>query len=285
MKILVSNDDGYMAPGIQTLVAGLSQFDNYRIHVIAPDRDRSGASNSLTLDRPIMPHTFQYTDKNIRQQAIASCFFMDATPTDCVHIGITGLLRTAPDIVLSGINAGANMGDDVLYSGTIAAATEGRFLGLPAIAVSLDINGHETTSQHPNQWHFQSAARYVLEILQQLKTCPLPEDTILNINVPNLPWEQIKGVQATRLGKRHRSEPAIAAKDPRNRQIFWLGPVGKAADCGPGTDFYAVQSGFISITPLKIDLTAYTLLDDLHDWLQDSKTMAREDRITGITDE
>lgn len=266
MNILISNDDGYQAPGLVSLVAGLSRNNDHKLSIIAPDRNRSGASNSLTLERPLLPHPFQFSAQTqINPNNLQQCYYMNGTPTDCVHIGLTGLLRdTPPDIVISGINSGANMGDDVLYSGTIAAATEGRFLGMPALALSLDCL-HDNTED--SICHFDSAARFVQCLLRLLPDCPLPEDSILNINIPNLPWSQIKGIQTTRLGKRHCSEPAIAARDPRNRRIFWLGPVGKAADAGPGTDFYAVSQGFISITPLKIDLTDERLMMPLQEWL------------------
>lgn len=249
MKILVSNDDGYLAQGIKTLVQYLLDDKiSHDISIVAPDRDRSGASNSLTLDRPLLPIDFSYPEKNLQGLNFKQCYFVNGTPTDCVHIGITGLLKNPPDIVVSGINAGANMGDDVLYSGTIAAATEGRFLGLPALAVSLHLSVH-----NKQKTYYESAAYFISVLLQQLDSCPLPDDTILNINVPNLPWNKIAGIATTRLGKRHKSEPAVESKDPRNQKIFWIGPVGQKADAGPGTDFYAIEHGFVSITPLKID--------------------------------
>ena len=245
MHILLSNDDGYQAPGLQILADALSE--NHEISVVAPERDRSGASNSLTLDRPLRA----YRAKN-------GFYYVNGTPTDCVHLAITGLLDAEPDMVISGINAGANMGDDVLYSGTVAAAMEGRFLGLPAIAVSL-------TSFEPR--HFETAARAVADIVTRLQTEPLKKDSILNINVPNLPEEKIQGIRATRLGNRHKSEGVITQTDPRGEPMYWVGPPGKAQDAGEGTDFHAIEHDFISITPLQIDLTRYDSLQYLEGWL------------------
>jgi 5'-nucleotidase len=187
---------------------------------------------------------------------------VDGTPTDCVHLAITGLLKQEPDIVISGINAGANMGDDVLYSGTVAAAMEGRFLGLPSIAVSLV--GDKLK-------YYETAAQVVLSLLDDLSAAPLPFDTILNINVPDLPFEEISGIQTTRLGHRHKSEPVIKARDPRGRDIYWVGPPGEEKEEGPGTDFYAVRNGYVSITPLHIDLTRHAALPELDKWLNKGK--------------
>ncbi len=247
MQILLSNDDGYEAPGIRALMAGLDNLAE--IHVVAPDRDRSGASHSLTLESPIRARTMD--DGVIR---------VDGTPTDCVHLAITGLLAQEPDMVVSGINAGANMGDDVLYSGTVAAAMEGRFLGLPAIAVSLV--GNEGR-------HYDTAVQMVVKIIHQLQRYPLPQDTILNINVPDVPVDEIAGIQATRLGHRHKAEPVICDRDPRGREIYWVGPAGAEQDAGPGTDFHALRHGFVSVTPLQIDLTRHERLENLRDWLGD----------------
>ena len=246
MKILISNDDGYQSPGIRCLADALSALG--QVTVVAPDRDRSGASNSLTLDNPIRATTAG--DGFIR---------VDGTPTDCVHLAITGLLEEEPDMVVSGINAGANLGDDVLYSGTVAAAMEGRFLGLPAIAISL-------VTQLPT--HLETAARVARELVGRLQQDPLPADTILNVNVPDLPWEKIGGMQATRLGHRHKSEPVIRATDPRGRPIYWVGPPGREQDAGEGTDFFAVRHGFVSVTPIQVDLTRYDALDKVAGWLQ-----------------
>ena len=246
MQILLSNDDGYQAPGLKALHNALSTIAD--TVVVAPDRDRSGASNSLTLEQPIRARTVE--NGFIR---------VEGTPTDCVHLAITGLLETEPDMVVSGINAGANMGDDVLYSGTVAAATEGRFLGYPAIAVS---NASHTPC------HLDTAARVVLELVQRLCVSPISPDSILNVNVPDLPYEELQGIRATRLGHRHKAEPVIKAEDPRGRPIYWVGTAGPEQDAGPGTDFYAVRNGFVSITPLQVDLTRHQALAELAEWLE-----------------
>ena len=246
MHILISNDDGYRAPGLRCLADALQAVAE--VTVVAPDRDRSGASNSLTLELPI------------RAREAANGFIrVDGTPTDCVHLAITGLLETEPDMVVSGINAGANMGDDVLYSGTVAAATEGRFLGLPAIAVSL-AGGIQ---------HFDTAAKVTQTLITQLQSDPLPQDTILNINVPDVHWDKLKGFQATRLGHRHKAEPVICDRDPRGREIYWVGPPGAEQDAGSGTDFYAVRNGYVSVTPIQVDLTRHERIDHLHSWLKE----------------
>ena len=218
------------------------------VEVVAPDRDRSGASNSLTLDSPLRTAT-----------ADNGFIFVDGTPTDCVHLALTGLLPDEPDIVISGVNAGANLGDDVLYSGTVAAAMEGRFLGLPAMAVSL------VGSQ---RGHYQTAVRAVELLLNGLSEHPIPANTILNINVPDVEWRDIKGLEVTRLGNRHKAEPVISDHDPRGREIFWDGPPGSEQDAGPGTDFHAVSAGFVSVTPLQVDLTHHRALEDLTAWVQ-----------------
>ncbi len=248
MHILISNDDGYLAPGINCLATHLSTIAE--ITVVAPERDRSGASNSLTLDTPIRAHR---TDNGF--------YRVDGTPTDCVHLAITGMLEQEPDMVVSGINAGANLGDDVLYSGTVAAAMEGRFLGLPAIAVSLcALSGHEFT-------HFETAAKVALQLLDRLQQHPLPSDTILNVNVPDLPWEALQGFEATRLGHRHKAEAVIKTTDPRGRPIYWVGPAGIEQDAGPGTDFYAIRQQRVSVTPLQVDLTRHGVIGEVADWL------------------
>lgn len=245
MHILVSNDDGYQAPGIRALAAEMRQLG--QVTVVAPDRDRSGASNSLTLDQPI--RAVEIDDGVYR---------VEGTPTDCVHLALTGLLDDDPSMVVSGINAGANMGDDVLYSGTVAAATEGRFLGLPALAISLCSFDAR---------HYATAARVASVLVQRLLNDPLPADTILNVNVPDLPWSALRGFEATRLGQRHRAEPAIRSADPRNRPIYWIGPAGQEQDAGEGTDFHAVRQGFVSVTPLQVDLTQYQALDKVAGWV------------------
>jgi 5'-nucleotidase len=247
MRVLVSNDDGVDAPGLRVLAARLAVVGE--VTVVAPDRDRSGASNSLTLDQPI--RVTRLEDGRYR---------VAGTPTDCVHLALAGLLDFQPDIVVSGINNAANLGDDVIYSGTVSAAMEGRFLGLPAIAVSL------VTSDHKGV-HFESAAQAALILMQQLLVDPLPADTILNVNVPDRPWDEIRGFAVTRLGRRHRSAPCIRQNDPRGRPIYWIGPPGEAEDDGPGTDFHAVREGCISITPIHVDLTRYQALEKVAGWV------------------
>jgi len=245
VHILVSNDDGYRAPGIAVLANALSV--EYEISIVAPERNCSGASNSLTLER------------GLRACQIAeNSFYVDGTPTDTVHLAVTGLLKKMPDMVISGINAGANMGDDVLYSGTIAAAMEGRHLGLPAIAVSMN-------SYMPA--HFDTAAKAVLQLLKTLNKGSFAASTILNVNVPDIPWADIKGFKATRLGNRHKSEGMIMQRDPRGDPMYWIGPPGEAQDAGEGTDFYAVTQHYVSVTPLQIDLTRYDSLAELENWL------------------
>jgi len=245
MHILLSNDDGYSAPGLIALAEALKE--RAQVTVVAPERNRSGASNSLTLDRPL--HV---------SMASNGFFKVDGTPTDCVHLAITGLLEQEPDMVFAGINHGANLGDDVIYSGTVAAATEGRFLGLPAMAVSLD-------GTHPH--HFDTAARVATRLLEHLLANPLPDDTILNVNVPDVPLDAIRGFQATRLGQRHKAESVIRSTDPRGREIYWVGSAGPEQDAGPGTDFYAIRHNFVSVTPLQIDLTRHEGLAALEKWL------------------
>lgn len=245
MKILLSNDDGYQAPGLQALADALSTVAD--IVVVAPDQDRSGASNSLTLVNPLRARTME--NGFIR---------VDGTPTDCVHLAITGLLAEEPDLVVSGINAGPNMGDDVLYSGTVAAATEGRFLGLPAIAVSM--NSHQPE-------HIGTGARVALELVQRLTRDPLTENVILNVNVPDLPYDRLQGIRSTRLGHRHKAEPVVKTTDPRGQTIYWVGPAGAEQDAGPGTDFHAVREGYVSVTPLQVDLTRHSALGLLEAWL------------------
>jgi 5'-nucleotidase len=257
MRVLVSNDDGVDAPGIRILAERLQALGE--VTVVAPDRDRSGASNSLTLDQPV------------RVTRLDNGYFRVAgTPTDCVHLALAGMLEVEPDIVVSGINNSANLGDDVIYSGTVSAAMEGRFLGLPAIAVSLASRDHRGE-------HFESAAQAVLMLTRRLLVDPLPADTILNVNVPDLPWEEIQGFEVTRLGKRHRSAPCIEQTDPRGRPIWWIGPAGDAADAGPGTDFDAVARGFVSVTPIHVDLTRFQALEKVASWMQALSTQKDQD--------
>jgi 5'-nucleotidase len=248
MHLLISNDDGINAPGIQVLSDRMQTLG--KVTIVAPDQNRSGASNSLTLESPV----------RLRKTG-ARTFSVSGTPTDCVHIALTGLLEKDPDIVVSGINAGANLGDDVIYSGTVAAAMEGRFLGLPAIAVSL------VFSDRP--MHYETAAEAVALVVERLSKNPLPADTILNINVPDLPRHEIRGFEVTRLGHRHRAEPVVKMHDPRGRPIYWIGPAGPEQDAGPGTDFDAVRRGFISITPIHVDLTRYQALDQVSGWVSE----------------
>jgi 5'-nucleotidase len=245
MRILLSNDDGYFAPGLAALEAALRDLGE--IIVVAPERDRSGASNSLTLDRPLSlrraPSGFQY---------------VNGTPTDCVHLAVTGLLDSLPDMVISGVNHGANMGDDTIYSGTVAAATEGYLLGLPAIAVSLcDVQAG----------HYDSAARVVRELVEHTLARPFPEPVLLNVNVPDRPFDALGARRVTRLGKRHKAEPVIRTLNPRGQVVYWVGAAGAAQDAGPGTDFHAVANGEVSITPLQVDLTHQTQRTTLAAWL------------------
>jgi len=245
MHILLSNDDGYAAPGLIALAEALRPLVD--LTVVAPERNRSGASNSLTLERPL------------RVAAAPNGFIkVDGTPTDCVHLAITGLLEREPDMVFAGINHGANLGDDVIYSGTVAAATEGRFLGLPAVAISLGSS---------NPTHFDTAARVAVNLLERVLKDPLPPDTILNVNVPDIPYAELRGFQATRLGQRHKAEPVIRSLDPRGREIYWVGSAGPEQDAGPGTDFFAVRSHYVSVTPLQIDLTRYERVPLIAEWL------------------
>jgi 5'-nucleotidase len=246
MHFLISNDDGITARGIEVLSMRMSKLG--KVTIVAPDQDRSGASNSLTLDSPVRIR--EIDERRFR---------VTGTPTDCVHIALTGLLEKDPDMVVSGINAGANLGDDVIYSGTVAAAMEGRFLGFPAIAVSLVFNGKPL--------HYETAAEAISLLVQRLRKHPLPADTILNVNVPDLPWSEIGGFEVTRLGHRHRAEPTIKELDPRGRPMYWIGPAGAEQDAGPGTDFDAVRRGFVSVTPIHVDLTRYQALDQVAGWV------------------
>jgi 5'-nucleotidase len=246
MRILLSNDDGYLAPGLKCLAEAVTKLAD--ITVVAPDRNRSGASNSLTLATPLRA-----------RRAPNGFFFVDGTPTDCVQIAITGLMPEEPDMVIAGINAGANLGDDVLYSGTVAAATEGRFLGLPAVAVSL------TGTRLEN---FDTAANVVVTIFTQMEKQPLPSDTILNINVPDVPWNELKGFESTRLGHREKSGAVVKDRDPYGKEIFWMGPSGPEDDAGPGTDFYAIRNGCVSISPLQVDLTRHSRISELGEWVR-----------------
>jgi len=250
MRILVSNDDGVDALGIRTLATALREA-GHEVRVVAPDRDRSGASNSLTLDMPI--RVVRLDDWTWR---------VHGTPTDCVHLALTGMFDgiPEPDIVVSGINNAPNLGDDVIYSGTVSAAMEGRFLGLPAVAVSCVSRDHAPL-------HFDTAARAAVDIVARLAADPLPADTILNVNVPDLPWDALQGFESTRLGNRHRAAGCIAVPDPRGRDFYWIGPAGPEADAGPGTDFDCVRRGAVSISPIQVDLTRYQALEQVSQWV------------------
>ncbi len=245
MKILVSNDDGYLATGITVLADALSKIAD--VVVVAPDRNRSAASSSLTLDAPL--RVTKVADDR---------FTVNGTPSDCVHLALSGFLNQEPDLVVSGINHGANLGDDVIYSGTVAAALEGRFLGFPTIAVSLVGDKLQ---------HFATAAQVACELVSRLERSTLPSDIILNVNVPDKPRSEITGIVATRLGFRHKSEPIVKAKDAHGRNIYWIGPAGPGQDAGEGTDFHAIEQGAVAVTPLKVDLTRHDSVTPLSEWL------------------
>ena len=245
MRILLSNDDGYFAPGLEQLAAAVAP--QATITVVAPERDRSGASNSLTLDRPLTV-----------RRAPNGFLFVNGTPTDCVHLAVTGLLDQLPDMVISGINLGANMGDDTIYSGTVAAATEGYLLGIPSIAISLASKAGR---------HFATAAQAVLELIARHRDRPLGA-WLLNVNVPDVPRGELKGTKVTRLGRRHKAEDIIKATNPRGETVYWVGAAGPAADAGEGTDFDAVERGYASITPLQIDLTHHDQMAAVAGWMK-----------------
>ncbi|PHV11379.1 5'/3'-nucleotidase SurE [Chitinimonas sp. BJB300] len=244
MKFLLSNDDGYFAPGLAALAAILQ--GQGEVNVVAPERDRSGASNSLTLDRPL----------SLRCAPSGFCY-VNGTPTDCVHLAVTGMLAERPDWVFSGINHGANMGDDTIYSGTVAAATEGYLLGIPAVAISL---------AKRSAGHFDTAALVAKDLVARLCRDPIRGAVLLNVNVPDIPYAELKGWRVTRLGRRHKAEPVIKTQNPRGEAIYWVGPVGEAQDAAEDTDFWAVANGYVSVTPLQIDLTAFKQLEFLSSW-------------------
>jgi len=245
LRILISNDDGYFAPGIEHLASALGKCAE--ITVVAPERDRSGASNSLTLDRPL----------SVRR-APNGFLFVNGTPTDCVHLAVTGLLDTLPDMVVSGINLGANMGDDTIYSGTVAAATEGYLLGIPSIAISL---ASKTAA------HFETAAYVATQLVERYARAP-GGAWLLNVNVPDIPLADLGGFAITRLGRRHKAEDVIRTKSPRGETVYWVGAAGPAADAGEGTDFHAVEGGRVSVTPLQIDLTNRELMPAVAAWFE-----------------
>jgi 5'-nucleotidase len=245
MRILISNDDGYFATGIEVLAGALAEAAE--IVVVAPERDRSGASNSLTLDRPLFLH-----------RAANGYSYVNGTPTDCVHLAVTGMLEHLPDMVVSGINLGANMGDDTIYSGTVAAATEGYLLGVPSIAVSLASKRGE---------YFQTAARVARTLVERFQREGFGEPVLLNVNVPDVPYEELRGIRVTRLGRRHKAEGVVKQLTPRNETVYWVGAAGAAADAGEGTDFHAVANGYVSVTPLQIDLTHERQIGAVTKWL------------------
>ncbi len=247
MNILLSNDDGWRADGLRALEAALDGLG--RLTLVAPDRNRSAASNSLTIETPI-----RVVEQDGHRYAV------NGTPTDCVHLAISGLLEETQQLVVSGINDGANLGDDVLYSGTVAAAMEGRFLGRSSIAISLV---HDDSSHR----HFETAGRIARELVQKLIASPLAAVSLLNVNVPNLPYEALQGVRVTRLGVRHRAQPVVRGSDPRGRPVYWVGAPGDGQDAGPGTDFHAVEHGYVSVTPLQFDLTRHSALPSLEAWV------------------
>jgi 5'-nucleotidase len=245
MRILLSNDDGYFAPGIAILAEALARVAE--VTVVAPERDHSGASNSLTLDRPL----------SVRKSG-NGFLFVNGTPTDCVHLAVTGLLEGLPDMVISGINLGANMGDDTIYSGTVAAATEGYLLGIPSLAVSLASKAGR---------HYATAARVTTELVERFQRRPPPEPVLLNVNVPDIAYEALKGFEVTRLGKRHKAEPVIKTVNPRNQTVYWVGAAGSAQDAGPGTDFCALTADRVSVTPLQMDLSHQLQIPVIKKWL------------------
>ena len=245
MRILLSNDDGYFAPGLAALAEGLSGLGE--ITVVAPERDRSGASNSLTLDRPLS-----------LRQAHNGFRYVNGTPTDCVHMAVTGILDFEPDVVVSGINSGSNMGDDTLYSGTVAAATEGYLLGIPSIAVSLVGTTFE---------HYDTAARVAHALVERLARAPFGAPVLLNVNVPDVPFEALAGMEVTRLGRRHKAQPVVRGQNPRGETVYWVGQAGAAREAGPGTDFHALERGAVSITPLQVDLTHANQIPLVAGWM------------------
>lgn len=246
MRILLSNDDGYFAPGLTSLVEALSSIAD--TVVVAPERDRSGSSNSLTLDRPLSLH-----------KSHNGFYYVNGTPTDCVHLAVTGMLDKLPDMVISGINDGANMGDDTIYSGTVAAATEGFLLGIPSLALSLANVSDE---------NFSTAARVVTDIVQRFKQNKFHEPILLNINVPDIPYEHLQGIEVTRLGRRHKAEAVVKSQSPRGETVYWVGAAGAVQDASEDTDFHAIQLNRVSVTPLQIDLTQYGQIDTVKQWLK-----------------
>jgi 5'-nucleotidase len=246
MRILLSNDDGYFAPALAVLAETLSRIAE--ITVVAPERDRSGASNSLTLDRPLS-----------LRKSHNGFYYVNGTPTDCVHLAVTGMLEKLPDMVISGINDGANMGDDTIYSGTVAGATEGFLLGISSLAVSL---------VSKSGGNFATAARVTAEIVERFAKHSYAQPLLLNVNVPDLAYAELKGFEVTRLGRRHKAEPVVKTHNPRGETVYWVGAAGGVQDAGEGTDFHAVLRHKVSITPLQIDLTQFSQLEGLGRWLE-----------------
>lgn len=246
MHILLSNDDGYFAPGIVSLAEVLAPLGD--VTIVAPERDRSGSSNSLTLDRPLTV-----------RRAQGQTYFVNGTPTDCVHLAVTGLLDQLPDLVISGINHGANMGDDTIYSGTVAAATEGFLLGIPSIAISLVAEGGN---------HFSTAGRVAVDLVKRFRDRGFDQPVLLNVNVPDVEYGMLRGLQVTRLGRRHKAEPVVKSSTPRGETVYWIGAAGGAQDAGEGTDFHAVARSFVSVTPLQVDLTRYAQMEPVETWLK-----------------
>lgn len=245
MRLLLSNDDGYFSPGLEALAKGLAPLGE--VTVVAPERDRSGASNSLTLDRPLS-----------LRRAPNGFWYVNGTPTDCVHLAVTGWLDFVPDFIVSGINLGSNMGDDTLYSGTVAAATEGYLLDIPSVAVSLV--GTELK-------HFDTAATVARTIVERLARAPFGSPILLNVNVPDVPYEALKGIEVTRLGRRHKAQPVVPGKNPRGQTVYWVGAAGAAREAGPGTDFHALEHGSVSVTPLQVDLTHASQIQMVGEWM------------------
>ena len=246
MKILVSNDDGYHAPGLTIIVEYLKKIAE--VVVVAPDRNRSGSSSSLTLDKPLSV-----------SEISPNHYIVDGTPTDCVHLALTGLLKFKPDMVISGINDGANMGDDTLYSGTVAAAIEGYTIGIPSMAVSM--------ANHKPK-HFKTAAMVTVDLINKMNAKATTETPLLNINVPDVPYDELNGLLITRLGKRKQADPIISSLTPKGQNIYWIGPAGEPSDCGKGTDFFAVKENYVSISPIQIDLTNHKLIEHMSEWLK-----------------
>ena len=244
MKILLSNDDGVFAEGINALAAALSDIAN--VTIVAPDRNRSGVSNSLTLETPL----------KVRQVA-DRVFSVQGNPVDCIHVALNEVFDSKPDLLISGINHGANLGDDVLYSGTVAAATEGYLFGVPSIAVSLVGNKG-----------FTDAANYIRELVQNIQSAPLPMDKILNINIPNCPRAEWAGVKVTQQGEREHILNMVKQTDPRGENVYWIGAAGKAITNSPNSDFSAIEDRYISITPINVDMTAYEDMAKVTQWLE-----------------